>query len=255
MALPSHVLTSETVSVRRLDRRTTEDMWRVFHCYYEDVARPRFEEDLRPKSHVILLRDSGDRSLQGFSTLQTYERTVQGRRLAVLYSGDTIVGQAYWGQTALQKAWLAYAMRLKLRFPHLPTYWFLITKGYKTYLLMSRNFPEYWPRWDQATPSWQQAVLDHLATEKFGDTYDPEAGVIRHDEPLGKLREGIAPIQEETRRAHQDIRFFAEQNPGHLQGDELCCLGRIDLALCRAYLTKLGRRTLRRATRRWLPAR
>ena len=147
-------------------------------------------------------------------------------------------------------------MRCKLRSPLLPTYWFLIAKGYKTYLLLSRNFPEYWPRHDLPTPPWQQAILEALATEKFGDDWNPALGVVCHDEPLGKLRDSVAPISD-SELQHPDIRFFTEKNAGHVHGDELCCLGRIDLALCRSYLLKLTLRTSRQATRhvraRFLP--
>ncbi len=219
-------------------------MWRLFHCYYDEVSRETFGQDLTAKSDVILLRDSGDRSLQGFATLQTYRRTVGGRRIAVLYNGDTIIGQKYWGQTALQKAWLAYAMRFKVTSPHLPAYWFLITKGYKTYLLLARNFPEYWPRHDVPTPPWQAAIIDTLAAEKFGPDYKPALGVVQHNESMGRLREGIAPIGEQA-LLQPDIRFFEQKNPGHIHGDELCTIGRIDLALCRSYLTKLARRAVR----------
>ena len=107
MGRPSLKLASHTVTVPRLTPGQRDGMWALFHRYYEDVSREAFERDLAAKSHVIELRDSGDGSLQGFSTLHTYRRAVEGRSIGVLYSGDTIIAQPYWGQTALQKAWLA----------------------------------------------------------------------------------------------------------------------------------------------------
>lgn len=247
---PSGQLVSSTVAVRRLSGGQREAMWQLFHCYYDAVSRETFAQDLAAKSDVILLRDSGDRTLQGFATIQTYRRTVQGQRIAVLYNGDTLIGESYWGQTALQKAWLSFAMRFKLSNAHLPSYWFLITKGYKTYLLLSRNFPEYWPRHDLPTPPWQEAVINTLAAEKFGEDFKPDLGVVQHHECMGRLRDGVAPIDDKALE-QPDIRFFSESNPGHVHGDELCTLGRIDLALCRAYLTKLGRRAARQLSRRF----
>jgi hypothetical protein len=219
-------------------------MWQLFQSYYDSVTREIFTRDLGPKSDAILLRDTGDGSLQGFSTMETYERTVQGRALGVLYSGDTLVARGYWGQTALQRAWLACATRFKALHPLQPVYWFLIAKGYRTYLLLSRNFPTYWPRHDRSTPPWERAVIHELAREKFGSEYRPHRGVIEHAVCPGKLRRGVAPIEDRF-LAEPDIRYFQERNPGHGAGDELCCLGRIDLALWTSYMFKLVGKRLR----------
>jgi hypothetical protein len=248
---PLRSLTYQIVSRAALGTAERDRMWTLLETYYVDVDRTRFEADLAPKDHVILLLDRATRSVHGFSTLQVYARRVAGRRVGVLFSGDTIVDPAYWGQTALQRGWLEYAMRQKLQFLGCPFYWFLITKGYKTYLLLSRNFPEHWPRHDRPLAPFPAALLDTLAAEKFGAEYRAEQGIVRHGEPQGRLREAVAPIDAEH-LAHPDIAFFVERNPGHASGDELCCLGRIDLGLASFYLTKLARRSARRLLPAWL---
>jgi hypothetical protein len=204
-------------------------MWTVFRAYYADVRRADFDRDLDEKDHVILLRDSGDASLQGFSTLKVYDQLVQGRRVRAIFSGDTIVDAAYWGQSALHWTFLRFLVQQKLRSPATPLYWFLISKGYKTYLLLARNFPEHWPRHDRATPELAQALLDALSIGRYGDAYDRTRGVLSFPEPHGRLRTYVAPLTE-AELAHPDVRFFAERNPGHVEGDELCCLGKVDLA-------------------------
>jgi hypothetical protein len=244
-------LTYQIVPRAALGRAERERMWTLLDTYYADVDRGRFEADLAPKDHVILLLDRATRAVHGFSTLQVYERHVAGRRVGVLFSGDTIVDPTYWGQTALQRGWLEYAMRSKLRFLGCPLYWFLITKGYKTYLLLTRNFPEHWPRHDRPLTPFARALLDALAAEKFGDEYLPGPGIVRHAVPEGRLREAVAPIDAAHLR-HPDIRYFVERNPGHAAGEELCCLGRIDLGLATYYLSKLARRTARRLLPAWL---
>ena len=62
------------------------------------------------------------------------------------------------------------------------------------------------------------------------------------DEFLGTL--DLAKAVEDRFLEHPDIRYFLERNPGHAAGDELCCLGRIDLALWSSYMLKLVRRHL-----------
>ena len=121
----------------------------------------------------------------------------------------------------------------RVRNPTVPLFWFLISKGYKTYLLLSRNFPEHWPRRDRPTPPWQAAVLDDLASRKFGSSWHPLRGVLIFDPPAGRLRAGISPV--EPVLGDPDVAFFVARNPGHTRGDELCCLGRVDRNLALSY--------------------
>ncbi|HRI67953.1 MAG TPA: hypothetical protein PK156_27135, partial [Polyangium sp.] len=224
-----------------------EAMWTLFDRVYVDVDRARFDQDLAEKDDVILLFDEGDQSVQGFSTLRVYHRTVDGRDVVVVYSGDTVIAPGYWGQRALQSAFVKYVTTCKARHPFVPVYWFLISKGYKTYLLLARNFPEYWPRRDIPTPVWPAAVLRTLATEKFGPHFVPDRGVVQFDRPMGRLRAGMAPIEPEMLE-DPDVRFFIEKNPGHEAGDELCCLGRVGVQQGVYYVSRLLRRSFFRAS-------
>jgi len=232
--------------VASLDGATRAAMWALYRAYYARADEARFFADLDDKREVILVRDAADRSLQGFTTLLTYRHALEGRRLRVLFSGDTIIAAPYQGQTALQRAFVRYLMRLVVRHPREPVYWFLISKGYKTYLLLSRNFIEYWPRHDRPTPPHAAAILASLARDRFGDAFRPDTGIVRFDPPGPRLQDWVAPVAPSA-LAHPDVRFFVEMNPGWAEGDELCCVGRVDLAMGLNYLRRLLGRTLRRA--------
>lgn len=242
-------LKGRVVAVSKLASAQRDAMWSVFRTYYGEVKREVFEKDLAEKQEVILLTDSGDGSLQGFSTLQVYARAIDGRPFLAVFSGDTIVDEAYWGQNALQRTFARYLLAQKLAHPLIPVYWFLISKGYKTYLLLTRNLPNHWPRWDRETPAAEQAVLDLLATDKFGDAYVPEAGVLRFPECLGRLEEWVAPIEAHLLE-HPDIAFFLKKNPGHVRGEELVCLARVDLAFPLHFAARQLRKSLRLFGRR-----
>lgn len=244
MSKKTNKLVAREVRVADLDSHTRDQMWRVFERYYGGTARDAFDADLASKQHVILLRDAGDRSLQGFSTLDVYDREIEGRRVVAIFSGDTIVEKEYWGQRALQTAFFLFILRTKLQHPTTPVYWFLISKGYKTYLLLSRNFEEYWPRHDAETPRWQRTLLDRLARDKFGPLWDSTAGVLRMGGRDGHLKPGVAPI-DAADLEHEDIRFFVTMNPNYVAGDELACIGLIDLSFALSYLRKRARRVIR----------
>ena len=246
MSTPSGKLLAKIVSAKNLRENKLDDMWKVFSQYYEDIERARFESDLTKKSHVILLMDSGDKSLQGFSTLELIPGNILGKKFLAIYSGDTIISEDYWGQTALQRAFTGYTLKHMVKNPFIPVYWFLISKGYKTYLLLSRNYVEHWPRFETDTPAFQSAVIDTLSFNKFGDAWKRELGVLKFDRPQGKLKEEVAPIDEGLLRQFHDIQFFAQANPGHPQGDELCCLGRVNPAFIANFAMRTSRKLLGR---------
>ena len=239
-------LFSRTIPVASLSLHWKEEMWALFEQYYADVSRETFEKDLSHKNHVILIQERDTQRVKGFSTLQRLEMEVKGKKALVIFSGDTIVEKEYWGQTVLQKAFLGYVLRQKLSSGWVPTYWFLISKGYKTYLLLSRNFPVYWPRHDRPTPVWENELLSELASHKFGEAWIPELGILHFPDKKGRLKEDVAPIDEKLFQ-YPDIAFFARKNPGHLQGDELCCLGLVDFWLPFSY----GKKLLFRKVKKW----
>jgi len=245
-AAPNGQLRAVVAPLAEVHSDLRDAMWTLFDNVYADVDRARFDQDLSEKDDVILLFDEGDQSLRGFSTLRVYRRTVEGRDVIVVYSGDTVIAPGYWGQSALHSAFVKYVTACKARHPFVPVYWFLISKGYKTYLLLCRNFPEYWPRQDIPTPAWQTAVMNTLATEKFGHHFVPERGVVQFDRPMGRLRAGMAPIEPEMLE-EPDVRFFIEKNPGHEAGDELCCLGRVGVDQGIYYLSRRLRKTFSRS--------
>lgn len=249
MAPASGKLVGQVERVADLTEADRRAMWGLFSGYYADVTPELFERDLAKKQRLIVLRDSGDRTLRGFSTIEVYRAEAQGRAFIALFSGDTIIEEAYWGQSALQRTFTRYLYSLKLRSPFTPVYWFLISKGYKTYLLLARNFPVHYPRYDRPTPYREQAILDYLATDKFGEAYVPVQGILRFPEPQGRLKEGIAPIDANL-LALPDVRFFVQKNPGHVRGEELCCLGEATFSMPLYFgarlLLKLGRGAMRR---------
>ena len=249
MSQASGKLKAKTLAVCDLRGEKKTCMWEVFSQYYDDIERSRFESDLANKSHVILLYDTGDRSLQGFSTLQLIPGTLEGRDYLAIYSGDTVLNEGYWGQTALQRDFTAYVLWQMVTHPTIPVYWFLISKGYKTYLLLSRNYVEHWPRWEQPTPPFQRGVIHKLCVDKFGDDWKPDLGVLQFETPQGKLKDSVAAIDEELLRQYKDILFFDTANPGHRQGDELCCLGRVNPAFILHFVKRTTRKILGRRPR------
>jgi hypothetical protein len=229
----------QIVAPADLDDATRQAMYALLDAAFLGVTPARFEDDLAAKSWVILLRSAADQRLVGFSTQQRLETTVCGQRVVALFSGDTIVARAAWGEWALARAWARVAFDLADRCAPLPAYWFLICSGYRTYRFLPVFFREFYPRSERATPPAERRILDALAHGKFGTQYDPALGIVRFDVPT-PLRAGISELDARL-LSDPTIAFFAKVNPAHARGDELACLTRIT----RENLTPAGARMLR----------
>lgn len=220
---PSRGLQARVRRVASLTLAELDAMWTLFHSAYAGATREAFTRDLSEKHHVIVLKDA-TRALQGFSTLLRLE--VDGA--LVVFSGDTIVAPGFWGQTALQRAFIWYLMTQRHARPGRPVYWFLITKGYRTYLLISRYFPNHWPRHDAPMPGSESALLDSLCQAKFGAAWDANAGLLRYaGKDAVRLAEELAHVPKRL-EDDPDVAFFLQKNPRWAEGDELCCLARAD---------------------------
>lgn len=238
-------LEAQTVAVRTLDADTRARAFALFQHAYEGADRSRFERDLAEKQLVILLRDRSSRELKGFSTVLLREVRTRRGPGTVVFSGDTVIDRAYWGQKNLQLAFAKLLITLKLRSPHRRLYWFLISKGWRTYLLLANAFVRAVPRFDTEDDRELRRMLDAHASARFGPQYDAERGIIRYATPHERVRTGLAPVAPDL-LDNPHVRFFVERNPGHADGDELACLAEV-----RAIdLMKLGARFSARALRK-----
>ena len=243
---PRRALFARTLAASDLDRPTITAAFALFHASYEGADRSRFERDLAEKQHVILLYDRETRLLRGFSTVLVRRiQTVNGAA-TVVFSGDTVIDRAYWGQKQLQLAFARLLFTLKTGNPFEPLYWFLISKGYRTYLLLANAFPRAIPRVDRPHDEELQHVLDGLATERFGADYDARRGLVRYAEAHEHVREGVAPLTAVALR-NPHVRFFTERNPGHVNGDELACLAEVRLRDLARTVVRIGIARARRA--------
>ncbi len=164
-----------TVSTRRLTEQEKRELYGLFEQYYVDVSFECFCTDLSEKTHLFIFRSNG--RLVGFSTIFR-KRFRSFGKATYLFSGDTVVHRDFWGSKALQKVFFWYILSSKIRSPFKPVYWMLISKGYKTYLMMRRNFANSFPRFDSPIPAKLKCAMDTFYRFKFGEAYDPEKNLI-----------------------------------------------------------------------------
>lgn len=213
------------------------EMHALFETCYDCVPKSAFDADLMDKTHVVLLLDDVHH-LMGFSTQQIYRTETADGPANILFSGDTVIAPSCWGTQELVRGWCEVAAQMLSEAGDLPCYWFLISKGFRTYLYLPLFFKTYHPHPDRHGLD-LKPLLNRLACEKFSNAYDPATGLIRFSSSKGQLGDGLSEVPDH-RHQNRDVRFFLTQNPDYANGVELACLAPISLTNTHG----LGRRIL-----------
>lgn len=191
--------------------------------HYDNASEDSFYKDLSEKNYVVLLV-SGERII-GFTTVRLIDLDVMGQPVTGLFSGDTIVDPDHAWELTFQKTFVQLAARIMESNAH-PLYWFLISKGYKTYRYLPLYFKEFYPSPDRDIPAFDKAVMDVYASYKYPEFYNSDTGVIRNTGWNDFLKKNVADVS--TAKVRDPfVDYFIHANPGYDKGDELVCLARI----------------------------
>jgi hypothetical protein len=166
----------------------------------------------------------------------------QGREFRVLFTSAVCIEPRYRGLNAVQRAGMLRLARERLRHPLAQVYWYSDTFSYKTYLLLSRNLAEYWPRPDRDTPAWESGVIAMLAQRHSREAWNPITGIIGAQGR--RLRPGVADVLPADHNPH--VRYFFRRNPGHADGERLPCLCPLNLRNVASIAKAAARRAWRR---------
>jgi hypothetical protein len=161
----------------------------------------------------------------GISTQVLLKCNVGDEPVTALYSGDTVVDRSNWGDPALAHAWGHFTLGLIDRHSseYGGLYWFLTSKGFRTYHYLPLFFRRYFPCAAVDTPTREQSIIRAFGLSVGGDRFDAQRGIIR----AGSFSDYVRPEVDELgsrRDTNAHVRVFAQLNPGSRRGDELCCL-------------------------------
>ena len=216
----------EIVSVTNIGEKMKQELFNLMNKYYEGMHRKYFFNDLDEKDSVILVKDDNN-IICGFTTIMEIDTIVNGKKIWAIYSGDTIIEKSKWGSWAMFKGFGEVIKRF-LDKRKTNTYWFLVSKGVKTYLLLPLFFKEFYPAYNRAPPKIILQIMHSLGRKKFGTHFYKEKGIIHYEPPRDRIRDNISDIPfSKWKEPH--IKFFLERNPEYKIGDELVCLASIKL--------------------------
>lgn len=203
-----------------------EQMLTLLQAYYDHVRKEVFYKDLSQKDWVILLNNT-EEGVVGFSTVQLISLEVNKKEHLYVFSGDTIIKEEARNPHGLTAAFIHLMYALINKHAEKPLYWFLISKGYRTYRFLPLYFKEYYPAFNHSTPKENALIIDTIAKHKFGELYNPVNNVITYPFEKDKLKPDHATISEVRQSKNPHIRFFAERNPTFYKGDDLASIALI----------------------------
>lgn len=218
------MLTEHIKKITELTDAEIDTMWHLMNSYYNNITRETFLSDLHDKEGTLLIT-SEDSTIRGFSTYKLIHSSHEGEKITVLFSGDTIVDHNYWGRRA---GFRVFGTLLKTILEDYNTkkYWLLISKGYRTYLLLPLFFKNYYPNYRDNLPIPEKKLLTSITKLTFPGYSFEDRGVIKLNPQADYLKETFSTIPE-NRTENKNVRYFLEKNPLYTEGQELVCLAEI----------------------------
>jgi len=235
----------EVLVTASIPERIWDEIWELTRTYYE-TERAFAEGKLRESERIALFRSGTDQSLVGMASLDTHAIEFRERPLVAIFTSHVLLREDHRGQNLVQRLGFRTFLEMRLRHPFRRIYWFFDTFSYKSYLLLARNLRSFWPRCESITPDWEQALIESLAGQIYGDAWQASRGVVIRS-GRKRLRCGTAPI-DPALATNPDFQFFVQRNPGHAAGDMLVCLCPLTVRNWLGIATRALSRARRRST-------
>ncbi|OFZ51961.1 MAG: hypothetical protein A2381_01505 [Bdellovibrionales bacterium RIFOXYB1_FULL_37_110] len=244
-------LSVKEILVKKIDEKLKAQMFDLFREYYDDVSKEQFVFDLSEKTHVLFIFNKKTGKVIGFSTILQEKLKTKEQTITALFSGDTVVHRDYWGSKALQVAFFFYILKTRLLYFWRPLYWFLISKGHKTYLMMINNFKEAYPHRERPTPDHITNILNEFYERKYRSDFKKDQGIIKFISSKGAVKQNFATISHRD-ELNPDVQYFLRMNPDYQKGVELACVCRISVTdflfhLKKYFLTSRKKESLHRS--------
>jgi hypothetical protein len=239
--MPADRIVARVLATGELTPSQWDEVWILTQEFF-DVERDYAETELRKRQRIALFHLND--ALLGMAAIDVIPARFRGRDITAICTAHVLIRENWRGRNLLQKLGWRIFLDERLRHPLRPIYWFFDAFGYKSYLLLPRNFATFWPRYDQPTPAAQAALMDALAQQAYGPAWRPARGIaVRSGQK--RMRHTAAPLVL-AKDSDPHLEFFAQANPGHAEGDMLVCLCPLSwpnwLSLARNALRRLRQR-------------
>lgn len=224
-ATTEKLLTFVLVKQKTLTEIQIRRMFQLMEQNYDHMNYEMFLSDLNSKCYVGILYDA-HQTIQGFTTFAINPKGTGAVDYSIIFSGDTIISPDHWGTQEMMRGWGTSVGRIIAKDPSKKWYWFLLSKGHRTYMYLPLFFNEYHPSVNGQKDEELLEILNSTAAKLYDPYFHSTSGTIRFTKKIGELKPHLAQTTfEKQNKPH--IKFFLERNPGFHNGDELVCITRL----------------------------
>jgi len=199
-------------------------------------------ESSADETRILILRDV-DGAVRGYAALHVFVERHLGRPMIIVRM--EIGAEAAYRRCSFAGPFITgEAVRLALKYPGRPRYFFASFVHPSAYVSLCRHMPRVWPHPEHATPPEAQALM-HSLQRRWGLTSTGDGTV-----QVGWIARACGRTPQRT---SPEARFYLERNPGYARGEGLVTLidfgtpavvrGALDYL--RHHLRRRGRRVLR----------
>ncbi len=224
------------IQPQMVSKKEEREMFAILDKYFGNVSLEEFRKDLYSKEYVIILYSETDNKIAGFSTQKVFSSLIEDEEVTVVYSGDTIIDQKYWGTRELPIAFWKMTRHIKQKNPQKRIFWMLISKGVRTYRFLPVFCHIFYPSYKYPTPLKYVNFMHDIGKKVFPERYDIETGLIVSSGKHQFLKEKFHPPIKRNNNPHE--KFFYEKNPNFINGDELLCITEMEIENIQPYFQK-----------------
>ncbi|MGM0579956.1 MAG: hypothetical protein ACQETL_04715 [Bacteroidota bacterium] len=219
-------LSFQLVEIKDINFSSRKRMFELMFSCYNKITEDTFNTDLNKKQYVGLIKDQ-DNMVQGFTTFAINPNSTNESNYNVLFSGDTIIAPEYWGTQVMKYGWCKAVGSIIASDATKPWYWYLLSKGHRTYMFLPLFFKDYFPSIEPSESDDQlKKIASDISLKLYGDCWKEEEGVIRFKESQGELKEELIQASYQ-KKGSKFVQFFLKKNPAFYKGEELVCIAHL----------------------------
>jgi hypothetical protein len=143
-AVQSKLLEFVLLKREELNETDIHRMYELMEQSYDHVNYQTFVHDLSNKDYVGLLFDKF-KVIQGFTTFGINPKGTGTAQYSIIFSGDTIISPHHWGTQEMMRGWGISVGKIMASDITKTWYWFLLSKGHRTYMYLPLFFNENYP--------------------------------------------------------------------------------------------------------------
>lgn len=180
------------VSAVTVNQRIVKRLFSLMEIHYDKMTFEQFQKDLLGKDFVGLIKDK-QQVVQGFTTFVVNPKGTGTKEYSIVFSGDTIIAKEHWGSQIMMQGWCNTIGRLMSTNPDKKWYWYLLSKGHRTYMYLPLFFRHYYPALEPLEYYEELAkVANAVSSKLYGSDWKPKEGVLRFSKKPGTAQTRIS---------------------------------------------------------------